>query len=176
MVVHCNGGRPGEEAAVTRDIHLAALRPTCEAAAAFGGQVALENVGSWEEWQYLIDLVDRSGIPNLGLNVDTGHAHLSDLGVGRAISSAAQRIVTTHLQDNFGQVDDHLPPGEGRIDWPEALGAFLSVGYEGVYMVEISDCPPNREPDAVGDTRTAGRNLRRFLEELGRTVAPAVKG
>lgn len=172
MVIHAQQGPDHQEEAVTRDIQLAVLRPICQAAAAFGGKVAVENGKSWSEWQYWIDLVDCSGIPNLGLNVDTGHANLGDLGVQRAISAAAHRIVTTHLQDNFGEVDEHLPPGEGKIDWPAALGAFLAVGYPGLFMVEISDCPPNREPDAVRDTQTASRNLRRFLEGLGHRIAP----
>jgi sugar phosphate isomerase/epimerase len=132
--------------------------------------VAVENGKSLADWEFIIEMVAECRAPNVGLNVDTGHANLGDLGVVRAIELAGPRIRTTHLQDNFGQRDDHLPPGQGQIDFVAALSALRLAGYAGVYMVEISDCPPGREPDALGDTHTAAQNLRRFLEEAGMEV------
>ena len=129
--------------------------------------VAVENMTSLADWQFLVEMVAQCPAANVGLNIDTGHANLGDLGVVTAIRMAGARIRTTHLQDNFGRRDDHLPPGAGQIDFVSALAAFRDAGYNGVYMVEISDCPPEREPDAVEDTRLAARNLKRFLAEVG---------
>ena len=42
-----------------------------------------------------------------------------------------------HLHDNREGRDDHLPPGEGTIDWGEALKAIESVGYHGPAVLEI---------------------------------------
>jgi len=169
LVVHCQVDQKTSEEGL-RETHLATLLPACSAAEAVGCKVAIENCDRWEEWEYIIRLVDASGATNLGVNVDTGHANLHNVGVRRFIEAAGQRIMTTHLQDNFGHLDEHLPPGEGTIDWKETIEAFLAVGYGGVFMVEISDCPVNREPDAIADTQTAARNLRRFLQAAGATV------
>jgi len=70
------------------------------------------------------------------------------------------------LQDNHGKEDDHLPPGQGMIDWPAVLRALASVGYDGVYMIEISDCPPKREHDAPEDIRAAHDNMVAFLRQV----------
>lgn len=130
-----------------------------------GITVAVENCGSRADWEFLVEMVSACPAPNVGLNIDTGHANIHDLGVEQAIRMAGGRIRTTHLQDNYGQRDDHLPPGEGTIDFVAALRAFREVGYQGVYMVEITDCPHGREPDPVGDTRRAAQNLRRLMRE-----------
>ena len=129
--------------------------------------VAVENMRSRADWEFIVDVVSRCPASNVGLNIDTGHANLGDLGVVPAIRMAGDRIRTTHLQDNHGRQDDHLPPGRGQIDWVAALTAFREAGYSGMYMVEISDCPPDREPNAVEESRAAARNLRAFLAEAG---------
>jgi len=129
--------------------------------------VAVENMSARADWEFIIELVDACPLPNVGLNLDTGHAHLGDLGVVNAIRMAGGRVRTTHLQDNLGQQDNHLPPGQGTIRWEEALAAFREVGYTGCYLVELSDCPIGREPDTVGDTRRAAENLRALLAQAG---------
>lgn len=128
--------------------------------------VTVENMRSRADWEFIVGLVRDCALPNVGLNVDTGHAHLGDLTVVDCIRMGGDLIRTTHLQDNHGTQDDHLPPGVGTIDWPPVMQAFGEVDYRGVYMVEISDCPPGREPDARGDTFAAARNLRALLERM----------
>jgi len=166
VVVHSAGSREAEK----REERMRANHATLRALAEGVGPeiiVAVENMSSLVDWEFIIEMVDACGAANVGLNIDTGHANLGDLGVVRAIEMAGARIRTTHIQDNFGARDDHLPPGLGQIDWVAALTAFREAGYAGTYMVEISDCPPQREPDAVADTRAAARNLRAFLSQAG---------
>ena len=93
---------------------------------------------------------------------DLDHAQIRGMQPAEAIRLMGKRLLTTHLQDNFGKNDDHLPPGCGTIDWPATIGALREVNYQGTLMVEISDCPGGREPDAVADTRKAFENLSRF--------------
>jgi sugar phosphate isomerase/epimerase len=42
------------------------------------------------------------------------------------------------VSDNRGSTDDHLPPGDGVIDWPRFQSALEAVGYAGVFMLEVS--------------------------------------
>ncbi len=167
VVVHCAGTRTELDAPAKRqqrmDVNLACLEPLARMAEEAGVRVAIENGVHRGDWQFIIDMVGELGHPSVGLNVDTGHANLGDMDPATAIRMAGPRLITTHLQDNFGERDDHLPPGLGKIDWPSVVAALREIGYNGCHMVEISDCPPQREPNAAVDTKTAHDNLARFL-------------
>ncbi|MGQ9729891.1 MAG: sugar phosphate isomerase/epimerase family protein [Candidatus Zipacnadales bacterium] len=108
-----------------------------------GIRLALENGSTLDSMEYLLALVDLLGPHHAGVCVDTGHAALGDLGPGRAIRMAGERLITTHLQDNCGQYDDHLPPGDGHIDWQEVVAALIEIDYGGCLMLELTDQPSN---------------------------------
>lgn len=84
----------------------------------------------------LVDLIESDiEAPGLGICMDVGHARI--LGdVVDAIETCSGHLITTHLHDNKGRVDDHLLPGKGAIDWDATLLAFQKVGYDGVWMFE----------------------------------------
>jgi len=43
-----------------------------------------------------------------------------------------------HASDNRGQRDDHLPAGEGEIDWQRLLRQMKRIGFSGAIMLEIA--------------------------------------
>jgi len=106
-----------------------------------GTRLALENGRSLDTMEYLLELVDMLGPGKAGVCVDTGHAALGDLGPGRALRLAGERLITTHLHDNHGEQDDHLPPGDGTIDWEDVVAALIEVSYPGTVMLELTDQP-----------------------------------
>jgi sugar phosphate isomerase/epimerase len=72
--------------------------------------------------------------------LDTGHTALG--GHWRDfVRIAGPRLVHVHASDNHGQRDDHLPPGDGRIDWPDVAASLRDVHYDGWLMLELA-CPP----------------------------------
>ena len=169
VVFHATGG--GLDLADPKQRHqrrlgletsLLGLAPYC---AALDVRIAIENCGDRADLEFLVEAVLELSLPNVGFNIDTGHAVLHGMAPADAIGLMGQRLYTTHLQDNFGQRDDHLPPGAGSIEWGPVVKALRDVRYQGTLMVEISDCPPGREPDAVKDTCEAYDNLRRFVDE-----------
>ena len=163
IVVHSSGGLVPEVLDQRRRANTETLVAVSEMVG-MGITIAVENMTSRADWEFLVPMVREVALPNVGLNIDTGHANLGDMNVVDCIRLGGDLIRTTHLQDNYGARDDHLPPGLGTIDWTATMAAFREVGYTGVYMVEITDCPYQREADPRGDTRTAARNLRAFLE------------
>ena len=167
IVVHCNGEKENLKDPTVKqrrlDANLACLEPLADKVAKIDSCVAIENGTNRVDWQFIIEMVENLQHPNVGLNIDTGHANLGDMDAVKAIHAAGSLLITTHLQDNYGKVDDHLAPGLGEIDWPGVINALAEVGYAGTYMVEISDCPPGREPQAVKDIQTSYDNLSRFL-------------
>ena len=167
IVVHCDGEKNNLETRTVKqrrlDANLACLEPLADKTAKIEASIAIENGTNWADWQFIIEMVRNLQHPNVGLNIDTGHANLGDMDVVRAIRTAGSLLITTHLQDNYGKVDNHLPPGLGEIDWHGVISALAEVGYAGTYMVEISDCPPEREPQAAKEIQTSYDNLSRFL-------------
>ncbi|OQA83953.1 MAG: Inosose isomerase [Lentisphaerae bacterium ADurb.Bin242] len=88
---------------------------------------------------FIIRLVDAIGRPDVGINCDTGHAFLYETqDVAGLIRRFGKRLFTTHLQDNFGENDDHQMPGLGYIDWFAVVRAIRETGYAGPLMMEMT--------------------------------------
>ncbi|MGI6368449.1 MAG: sugar phosphate isomerase/epimerase family protein [Anaerolineae bacterium] len=136
-------------------------------AAELGVELALENGRTLAHWVYIQALLERINQPHVGACVDAGHANLGDLGAPRAIRMAGKRLLTLHLHDNLGEVDDHLPPGRGTIDWAELLAALAEVGYHRTLQLELTDRAAHREYDQALEQRQGIENMRRFVAARG---------
>ncbi|MEW6356316.1 MAG: sugar phosphate isomerase/epimerase [Planctomycetota bacterium] len=170
MVVHAAGSdwdMGNEPLRLRRSVALrASLLHLAEKAAEKGIAIAVENCGPEADLRFLVHVIASLGASNVGFNIDTGHAVLKGLDPAEAIRIMGDRLLTTHLQDNFGQRDDHLPPGLGTIEWSRVMEAFREVNYTRTLMVEISDCPPGREPVARDEIRQSFENVKRFSKAV----------
>ena len=83
----------------------------------------------------LVDLVAGLNRPELALALDTGHAHIGASPAGETLTAGAL-LRTTHVHDNDGRRDVHLPPGAGTVDWPSWVQALDAIGYRGPIMLE----------------------------------------
>ncbi len=83
----------------------------------------------------LTAIVAELDSPKVALALDTGHANISS-DLATETSAAGSRLATTHVHDNNGRADVHLPPGHGTIDWPAWVKNLDDVGYEGPIMLE----------------------------------------
>lgn len=146
-----------------REALAAALKELCPLAKQLGVTIAIENCSDRADLEFLVETVRALHLPAVGFNIDTGHAVLHGMRPEEAIRIMGSDLATTHLQDNFGKRDDHLPPGLGSIDWPPVIQAIREVGYKGTLMIEISDGPPGREPDAPVDTKNAIDYVRSLI-------------
>ena len=90
----------------------------------------------------------------VGICMDVGHAFLMG-DLGDAIETCSGHLVTTHLHDNRRKSDDHLPPGDGGIDWPAALMSLQKVGYDGTWLFEVANVST---PKAVLEKTAGARN------------------
>lgn len=89
-----------------------------------GVTIALENTpGGLGAPEALRNFLQETRLTDLRMCFDTGHAHMED-GVERSFEVMRDLVITTHLHDNKGEKDEHLPPYEGSIDWPAALKAL----------------------------------------------------
>lgn len=84
----------------------------------------------------LMELLRALRYPDLGVCFDAGHAHL-DGTVAAAFTALKDRICSTHLHDNKKDKDSHLWPGEGGIDWKEAVRLLSSAPQAPALLMEI---------------------------------------
>lgn len=83
----------------------------------------------------LAEIVRDIDHPGVGLVLDTGHARIS-ADVVQETHAARGLLISTHVHDNAGRADSHLPPGEGSIDWPSWFEALNGIEYDGPVMLE----------------------------------------
>jgi len=91
--------------------------------------------GHPDEYAWILRHVDASARACL----DTGHIALGGQW-RRFVEISDGRLAHVHASDNHGQRDDHLPPGEGTIDWPEIAASLRGIGFAGWMMLEVH-CP-----------------------------------
>jgi len=146
MVIH-SGHRPCRQvnAEQSRALARGILRAVGETARNAGVRLLLENTG-WHEHAILdtpddlLELAESACPPDTGLLLDTGHAVLQHFDVGECARMWLPRLAQVHAHDNNGEFDDHLPLGEGVIDWSSLIGALAGAGWDGVFMLELGAC------------------------------------
>jgi sugar phosphate isomerase/epimerase len=100
---------------------------------------------------------------DVGVCLDTGHAHLA--GDLRTIAhKLSGHLWMMHATDNHGRQDDHLPPGEGQIDWRRLLRQMAMIGFSGAIVLEVAGQDDQRA--VLDGARRARRRLREILRHL----------
>lgn len=142
VVLHL--GVPTTEQQHASDNQAAAARRSVEeiatAAARVNVRVAVEVMpNALSDAAALASLVEEEldGL-DVGVCLDYGHAHLMG-DLGEAIEELSGHMWTTHVHDNHGKTDDHLPPYAGTIDWDVAMMETQKIGYDGALMFEVSN-------------------------------------
>ena len=98
--------------------------------------------GQPEDFAWILERLPRDGI---GVCVDTSHCALGGTLLP-SIAASGDRLVHVQASDNRGRTDDHLPPGEGTLDWAAIRSALDAVGYAGVFLLEVNG---EGDPDAT---------------------------
>ncbi|MEE9543922.1 MAG: sugar phosphate isomerase/epimerase family protein [Thermodesulfobacteriota bacterium] len=101
-----------------------------------GVVLALENIFETRP-DTLKDLVEAVGSPNLRVCIDSGHLNLySEVSTEEWFSELGPYIALLHIHDNLGVRDDHLPVGDGEIDFPEFFSLVREYANGPVYTIE----------------------------------------
>ena len=84
----------------------------------------------------LLQLLRAGHFDDIGVCFDIGHAHLME-GVAQSFEKLKDRIRSTHVHDNAKDRDSHLWPGEGNIDWKEAVELLRTAPQVPPLLLEI---------------------------------------
>lgn len=117
---------------------VAALLPVAEAD---GVDLALEpEPGMFvERISDVVELRRRLGDPDrLRLTVDVGHLRCTeDAEPAACVLGAGDLVANVQIDDMRRGVHEHLPLGEGEVDFPPVLAALAAVEFGGLVAVEL---------------------------------------
>ncbi|MEU2206517.1 sugar phosphate isomerase/epimerase family protein [Streptomyces hygroscopicus] len=141
--VHCFSGvlPPGEPEETAWRRLADTIGPVADAAAAAGVALAVEP----EPGHLLADLAGfhrlRTALGDpaaLGLTLDIGHCQcLEPAPPAECVRAAAPWVRHVQIEDMRRGVHEHLPFGDGEIDFPPVLEALRATGYRGLVGVEL---------------------------------------
>jgi len=99
--------------------------------------LVFENL--WEPQPELVrDLLDRVNSQNFKALLDTGHANIfSKAPIERWVEVLADHLAYIHLNDNHGDFDSNLAPGEGNINWNKFFDALKRYGLKPRICLEV---------------------------------------
>ncbi|MFJ8822849.1 sugar phosphate isomerase/epimerase family protein [Streptomyces sp. NPDC102467] len=97
----------------------------------------------------------------LGLTLDIGHCQcLEPESPADCVRAAAPWLRHVQIEDMRRGVHEHLPFGDGEIDFPPVLDALAATGYQGLTVVELprhSHAGPQLAARSLEFLRTAAR-------------------
>lgn len=97
---------------------------------------------------------------NVGTCLDTGHAFLSK-DLRTVVHKMSGHLRMLHVNDNLGDHDSHLSPGEGAIDWISLFRQLKEWNFHGPLILELAD-----SGEAPEEIMNRARNARAFLRDL----------
>ena len=128
-----------------------ALRVLARACSHMGATLLVETPlphligGHPDEFAWILARLERP----VGVCIDTGHVALGHHW-DRFIEVAGDRLMHVHANDNRGRFDEHLPPGEGNIDWTHIRATLARIDFDGWIVLELS-CPAGPIPEYIGN-------------------------
>jgi len=133
------------EAAMTSIEHLRAF------AKPLGVRILLENIpNELSEPEKLVELIQGAHFEDVGVCFDFGHAHMMT-NVAQAFDVLKNYIRSTHVHDNKRDRDSHLWPGDGSIDWKEAMELLASAPHTPPMLLEIEGDEKVNSAEKMGE-------------------------
>ena len=119
--------------------------------------LALEN-GPFPVLQRVRDRMRTEGLSsNFGICLDTGHANVHRRHdpslLEHFFEEFSDDLLHIHISDNRGDVDAHLSPGEGNIDWSAVMLRLVTLKLKGRIIFELN----------TSDPLVSAKNTRDFL-------------
>ncbi|MFD3955634.1 MULTISPECIES: sugar phosphate isomerase/epimerase family protein [Streptomyces] len=141
--VHCFSGitPPGTAPETAWKRLTEAITPVLDAADRTGIPLAIEPepghlLATLADFHHLRGLLGDP--PSLGLTLDIGHCQcLEEATPAQCVRDSAPWLRHVQIEDMRRGVHEHLPFGDGEIDFPPVLAALAATGYQGLTVVEL---------------------------------------
>lgn len=134
------------EAAMTSIEHLRAF------AKPLGVRILLENIpNELSTPDRLVEMIRSAHFDDVGVCFDFGHAHMEN-SVSQGFEILRNHICSTHVHDNDRNKDSHLWPGQGTIDWKEAIEFLRTAPQTPPLLLEVGEDEKVNALDKLGET------------------------
>jgi sugar phosphate isomerase/epimerase len=168
IVVH-GGFHFGPDHEARREAGIERLKRAAGVAEKAGVRLLLENMNrepDVAEVQYLACTLaetrlylDRLADAGIGWSFTVNHAHMEPEGIDGFLDGLDLGICgEVRLADNRGQIEEHLQPGDGTIDFGHMFRRIEAMGYAGHYMMAFGTAEDMRRgrEHLVARAREAG--------------------
>jgi sugar phosphate isomerase/epimerase len=172
LILHMGGSRETEDPR-KRDAAFSSLEHLILHARHTGVTVCVENtLSEMGNPDYLRAFVDETRLTGLRFNFDIGHAYLAELPeeerLEKSFAPLRELVSSVHLHDNRGERDEHLPPYDGSINWPDAIKMLKSASQNGFPLIlELKEKTGHDAPAAAEQLFAARKSLDRFEKAWG---------
>ncbi len=122
--------------------YVSSMKELVRYARQFGIRVMLENtpfergkpISQLRDIKYILDRV-----PGLKFHLDVGHANTvgGTPAVLKFINTFKSKLLHLHIHDNNGVKDEHLPLGEGNIEYEKVVRALKKTGFDRTISFEV---------------------------------------
>ena len=126
-------------------INLKSLKYLAKKADDMGIKMAVENMP--EPFPWLLkrasdfkEFYKELGSEEIGIAFDAGHANTAGQ-IDEILKYFTNKIIHVHASDNDGSFDDHLPIGQGTINWKKIVDKLARAKFNGFIMVETLENP-----------------------------------
>ena len=133
----------------------------------------------------MLDMLDYVNHPLLHACWDTGHAALRKMDQYNAIMKLGPRLHAVHIQDNFGDNDQHIAPFMGVLNLDEIMCGLIDSGFKGAftfeacYLIRGMNTWPVYRKKWERETRLANppkelmQKAAAFMYEIGKSILSA---
>ena len=172
MIFHMGGSRETADPR-KRDAAFSSLEHLILHAKHVGVTICVENTTSeMGSPAYLRSFIDETRLTGLRVNFDVGHAHLADgpeeNRVAEGFEPVRELVAGTHIHDNHGEKDEHLPPYEGSIDWTAAVTLLKTAPESNLPLtLELKEKIGPEAPTPQQQLDAARRSLDKLEEAWG---------
>jgi sugar phosphate isomerase/epimerase len=172
MIFHMGGSRETADPR-KRDAAFSSLEHLILHAKHVGVTICVENTTSeMGSPAYLRSFIDETRLTGLRVNFDIGHANLADGAEENRIAEGFEPVrelaASTHIHDNHGEKDEHLPPYEGSIDWTAAVTLLKTAPEANLPLtLELKEKIGPEAPTPQQQLDAARRSLDKLEEAWG---------
>lgn len=85
----------------------------------------------------MLKMANEVESPYLKVNLDIGHAYITDPSLTESIRLLGDLIVHVHVEDIKDKIHNHLEIGRGDINFADMHSAFKEIGYQGFYVADL---------------------------------------
>ena len=87
----------------------------------------------------MLELIEYIDHPLLHACWDTGHAAMRKMNQYDALTKLGSHLRAVHIQDNFGEHDEHIAPFMGVMNMDEIMCGLIDAGFRGYFTFEASN-------------------------------------